>query len=150
MYSGGQFGEFTDSNNRFFSSLQFSLDLEGEDRSTLNQWVRLLLNFMATVKLDGGGPNMAVGSLELTTGVGVGASLSSGKSVLGVPGDEAGVLGVATGGSGGGPGGCDNRDELRDKKALSKAQRHLALLLGYTDQTFNIPPHNLRSAISCI
>uniref|UniRef100_A0A5K3EPD0 Zf-AD domain-containing protein n=1 Tax=Mesocestoides corti TaxID=53468 RepID=A0A5K3EPD0_MESCO len=35
-------------------------------------------------------------------------------------------------------------DEIRDKKALSKVQRHLALLLGYADQAFNIPPYKLR------
>nr|CDS16594.1 protein unc 79 [Echinococcus granulosus] len=37
-------------------------------------------------------------------------------------------------------------DELRDKKALSKVQRHLALLLGYADQAFNIPPYKLRTS----
>ncbi len=38
-------------------------------------------------------------------------------------------------------------DELKDKKALSKVQRHLALLLGYADQAFNIPPYKLRYAL---
>uniref|UniRef100_A0A0R3X814 Unc-79 homolog, NALCN channel complex subunit n=1 Tax=Hydatigena taeniaeformis TaxID=6205 RepID=A0A0R3X814_HYDTA len=37
-------------------------------------------------------------------------------------------------------------DELRDKKALAKVQRHLALLLGYADQAFNIPPYKLRTS----
>lgn len=52
----------------------------------------------------------------------------------------------------GGTQGIKNRrgaptDELKDKKSLSKVQRHLALLLGYADQTFNIPPYKLRSGI---
>ncbi|TGZ74785.1 hypothetical protein CRM22_000752 [Opisthorchis felineus] len=38
------------------------------------------------------------------------------------------------------------KDELRDRKALSKAQRHLAFLLGYADGAFNIPPHTLRNS----
>lgn len=37
-----------------------------------------------------------------------------------------------------------SRDELKDRKALSKAQRHLAFLLGYTDGSFDIPPHKMR------
>ncbi|VDL92220.1 unnamed protein product [Schistocephalus solidus] len=37
-------------------------------------------------------------------------------------------------------------DELRNKKSLSKVQRHLALLLGYSDQAFNIPPYKLRNS----
>nr|VZI40186.1 unnamed protein product [Spirometra erinaceieuropaei] len=37
-------------------------------------------------------------------------------------------------------------DELKNKKSLSKVQRHLALLLGYSDQAFNIPPYKLRNS----
>ena len=53
---------------------------------------------------------------------------------------------------GGGQGGKSRRgvqtDELRDKKALSKVQRNLAFLLGYSEQAFNIPPYKLRYAFS--
>lgn len=98
--TGGD-GDFTDSANKFLSSLQLKLDHEGADRSTLHQWVRLLLRFMATVDMDG--------------------SVQGGKNRRGA-----------------------QNDELKDKKALSKVQRHLALLLGYSDQAFNIPPYKQR------
>ncbi|KAL5112757.1 hypothetical protein TcWFU_008571 [Taenia crassiceps] len=95
--------ELMDSANKFLCSLQLKLDQEGSDRGALHQWVRLLLRFMATVDMDGGGQGS--------------------KSRRGAP-----------------------TDELRDKKALAKVQRHLALLLGYADQAFNIPPYKLRTS----
>ncbi|THD24317.1 hypothetical protein D915_005047 [Fasciola hepatica] len=42
--------------------------------------------------------------------------------------------------------GANAKDELRDRKALSKVQRHLAFLLGYADGTFNMPPHQMRNS----
>nr|CAH8839258.1 unnamed protein product [Trichobilharzia regenti] len=135
LLTGGlQAGEFLDSNNKFLSSIQQALDLDGSERDTLHQWVRLLLKFMSTVQLD----------IKLDEGG------TSGSSGGGSGGGGDGGVGSGIGGSSG-SGGRHNmanksRDELKDRKALSKAQRHLAFLLGYTDGSFDIPPHKMRNS----
>ncbi|CAH8478323.1 unnamed protein product [Schistosoma turkestanicum] len=142
LLTGGlQASEFIDSNNKFLSSIQQALDLDGNERDTLHQWVRLLLKFMSTVQLD----------LKLDE------SCTSGNSGAssGVNGGAGSGIGNSSSGSGGGGSGSGSgrhnitnksRDELKDRKALSKAQRHLAFLLGYTDGSFDIPPHKMRNS----
>ncbi|CAI2726870.1 unnamed protein product [Schistosoma spindalis] len=127
--------EFVDSNNKFLSSIQQALDLDGNERDTLHQWVRLLLKFMSTVQLD----------LKLDE------SCTGGTSGAGGGGDGGVGSGIGSSGDGSVSGGRHNmanksRDELKDRKALSKAQRHLAFLLGYTDGSFDIPPHKMRNS----
>ncbi|VDQ03775.1 unnamed protein product [Trichobilharzia regenti] len=105
LLTGGlQAGEFLDSNNKFLSSIQQALDLDGSGTSG------------SSGGGSGGGGDGGVGS-------GIGGSSGSG-----------GRHNMAN----------KSRDELKDRKALSKAQRHLAFLLGYTDGSFDIPPHKMR------
>ncbi|CAH8511614.1 unnamed protein product [Schistosoma guineensis] len=127
--------EFVDSNNKFLSSIQQALDLDGDERDTLHQWVRLLLKFMSTVQLD----------LKLDE------SFTGGTSGSSSGGDGGVGSGIGSSGGGSVSSGRHNmanksRDELKDRKALSKAQRHLAFLLGYTDGSFDIPPHKMRNS----
>ncbi|RTG90233.1 uncharacterized protein DC041_0010650 [Schistosoma bovis] len=81
--------EFVDSNNKFLSSIQQALDLDGDERDTLHQWVRLLLKFMSTVQLDlkldesftGGTSGASSGGDGVGSGIGSsgGGSVSSGR-----------------------------------------------------------------------
>ncbi|CAH8516713.1 unnamed protein product [Schistosoma rodhaini] len=126
--------EFVDSNNKFLSSIQQALDLDGNERDTLHQWVRLLLKFMSTVQLD-------LKLDESCTGGTSGASSGDGGVGSGIGSSSGGSVG-----SGRHNMPSKSRDELKDRKALSKAQRHLAFLLGYTDGSFDIPPHKMRNS----
>ncbi|CAH8491851.1 unnamed protein product [Heterobilharzia americana] len=139
LTGGSQAGEFVDSNNKFLSSIQQALDLDGNERDTLHQWVRLLLKFMSTVQLD-------IKMDEYgTSGPNSGGGCSS-DGVGGVGGGSSSGIGSSSGSSGRHNMANKSRDELKDRKALSKAQRHLAFLLGYTDGSFDIPPHKMRNS----
>ncbi|KAH8860667.1 Protein unc-79 like [Schistosoma japonicum] len=125
--------EFVDSNNKFLSSIQQALDLDGNERDTLHQWVRLLLKFMSTVQLDLKMDESGTGGVSNTDSGdgGIGSGIGSNTS-----GSSSGRHNIAN----------KSRDELKDRKALSKAQRHLAFLLGYTNGSFDIPPHKMRNS----
>ncbi|KAF6771867.1 hypothetical protein AHF37_09726 [Paragonimus kellicotti] len=109
-------GEFLDGSNKFLCNIRNALDQESQERDTLHQWVRLLLKFMANVRFD--------------------SRLDDGTN--------NGPVGNAGGGRHHSH--ETSKDELRDRKALSKAQRHLAFLLGYSDGVFTMPPYKMRNS----
>lgn len=113
-----QSNDFVDSSNKYLSAIQRALDLNGNERDTLYQWVSLLLRFMSKVQFN---INMDENSLNMS-----GTFLS----------DSSGLGRIQHTKS--------TKEELKEFKAMSKAQTHLAFLLGYTDGSFDIPPHKIR------
>ncbi|KAA3678582.1 uncharacterized protein DEA37_0007622 [Paragonimus westermani] len=109
-------GEFLDGSNKFLSNIRNALDQDSQERDTLHQWVRLLLKFMANVRFDS----------RLDDGANSGPASNAGGGRH--HSNET------------------SKDELRDRKALSKAQRHLAFLLGYSDGVFTMPPYKMRNS----
>ncbi|KAL3308482.1 Protein unc-79, partial [Cichlidogyrus casuarinus] len=125
--------QFSECTNKFLNSIQEVLDLSGhERRSTLHLWVCLLLKFMTKFELE---PDLVKQSNGNEDDI---FEQASGRSDL--------PLSLSAVGGHRGFRTISSRDELRDKKALSKIQRHLTFLLGYSDQAFNIPPYKLRSS----
>ncbi|KAF8569793.1 hypothetical protein P879_00125 [Paragonimus westermani] len=109
-------GEFLDGSNKFLSNIRNALDQDSQERDTLHQWVRLLLKFMANVRFDS--------RLDDSANSGPASNAGGGRHHS----NET------------------SKDELRDRKALSKAQRHLAFLLGYSDGVFTMPPYKMRNS----
>ncbi|CAH8437681.1 unnamed protein product [Dicrocoelium dendriticum] len=133
MHSGV---EFMDTSSKVLSNIRSALEQNGSERDTLHQWVRLLLEFMATVPYDH--------RLDDCIGVGTAAS-DVGASSAGSGFTEA-VSGTEGTGGGRHQANATSKEEMRDRRALYRAEQHIAFLLGYVDGAFSIPPHKMRAS----